>query len=228
MRRIIPIVLVALLPAFPLIAQAAPKESVTLEIDAELLRKAQALHIDLSAMLEEQLASALGGGGAPAPVPDASNAHQAVVTAAFDTFEVIMFAPLKVDDTTSLEDAKKVCVSMFESIDELVDLGAKRKAMALPTTLEEAKALDEYLAGRFQALQARMNENGARLQPAIQRLQNDCPELDRDEAIMANAVNTALGKYGPEGWCQVMRNKPQAEWSMENSEKFVLYCTGAQ
>ena len=70
MPRIILAALFTLLLGHPVAAQvdpAAPKEAVTLEINADLLRRAQALHIDLAALLEVQLASAFADGGDAAP-----------------------------------------------------------------------------------------------------------------------------------------------------------------
>jgi hypothetical protein len=60
MWRISIVMIVALLAAQP--AVAGSRKSVTLEIDADLLRRAESLNMDLGAFLEKRLATALGGG----------------------------------------------------------------------------------------------------------------------------------------------------------------------
>jgi len=224
MRRIFPIFLFACLFSFPVNAQvdpAAPKETVTLEINADLLQRARELNVDLSAFVEERLATALKmESSAPAM------SHKALVTAAFDSLESMMLAPLQVDASTPTDSVRATCQSMVDDFNKLVDYADTRKSMAAPTTLEEAKALDEYLAGRFQVFQTRMGEVGGQIQGSIAIIQRDCPDMDQDDAVMQQAMATALGQYGPSGWCNAMKQKAQAEWTMDDGTNYAKFCTG--
>lgn len=224
MRRIVPIFLMALLISVSAKAQvdpAAPKEAVTIEINQDLLRRARELNVDLSAFIEERLATALKmESNAPAM------SHKALVTAAFDSLESMMFAPLQIDASTPTDSVRATCQSMVDDLNKLVGYADTRKSMAAPATLEEAKALDDYLAGRFQALQTRMGEVGGQIQGSIAIIQRDCPDMDQDDAVMQEAMATALGQYGPSGWCNAMRQKPQAEWTMDDGTNYAKFCTG--
>ena len=224
MRHIFPLFLTAFLFSLPATAQvdpAAPKEAVTIEINQDLLQRARERNVDLSAFVEEQLASALS---MEADAPAMS--HKALVTAAFDSLEGMMFAPLDIDASSPTDTVRATCQSMVDNFDKLVGYAETRKSMPAPTTLEEAKALDDYLAGRFQALQTRMGQVGSQIQASIAIIQRDCPDMDQDDAVMQQAMATALGQYGPTGWCNAMRQKPQAEWTMDDGTNYAKFCTG--
>ncbi len=207
--------------AFAQVDPAAPKEAVTLDINAALLERAREQNLDLSALLEERLATALKFESDATPT-----SHQALVAAAFDTFESMMFAPLQIDATTHTDAVRATCQSMIEDLDQLEAYAEARKSMDAPKTLEEAKALDGYLAGRFQVLQTRMGEVGDEIQGSIAIIQRECPDMDQDDAVVQQAVATALGQYGPGGWCAAMRQKPQAEWTMDDGTNYAKFCTG--
>ena len=223
MRRIFPLFLTAFLFSLPVAAQvdpAAPKEAVTIEINQDLLQRAREQNVDLSAFVEEQLASAL------TMEAGAAMSHKALVTAAFDSLESMMFAPLDINASSPTDIVRATCQSMIDNFNKLVGYAETRKSMPAPTTLEEAKALDEYLAGRFQALQTRMGQVGGQIQSSIAIIQRDCPDMDQDDAVMQQAMATALGQYGPTGWCNAMRQKPQAEWTMDDGTNYAKFCTG--
>ena len=42
------------------------------------------------------------------------------------------------------------------------------------------------------------------------------------------AMTTALGNYGPVGWCRATMRKPQAQWTMEDGQNFAKYCQGVK
>ncbi len=225
MRRFVLFVLIALLPGLPAAAQSTTpgaKEPVVLRIDAELLRRAREMNLDLDAMVEKQLQAELGvQAGAP-------QSHEDLLVAAFDNFEAMMFEPLKIDQTTPKAAVRDVCRSMLEKADQLVAHAELRKSMELPTTLEEAQELDQLQARRFQALQARMGAAGSKMQASHKIIQANCADLDQDETATQDAMKTALGGYGPVGWCRVMMRKPQAQWNMEDAGKFAQLCQGVK
>ena len=100
--------------------------------------------------------------------------------------------------------------------------------MALPTSLEEAQKLDQYLAARFRALKARMAKAGRKIQTSGKILEAKCPDLNKNEVQVKQAMNTALSPYGPVGWCRAQMKKPQSQWSMEDSGKFIKLCRGVK
>jgi Protein of unknown function (DUF3012) len=202
-------------------AADARKESVTIEIDADLLKRARAQDLDLASILEKQLKARLGS-AASAPATD----HLSFLSAAFDNFESIMFAPLKVNAQTSNADVRKVCKEMIKGTEQLIADAETRKSMPLPTSLEEARKLDDYIQSRFKAFQERAAKVGQQAANSSQILKSKCADLDVDETQMRTAMQSVFAGYGPAGWCQAMRQKAQAEWTMEDSENFVKFCTG--
>ena len=234
MKRITLLLLVALTTSQPVVAQVnpvAPKEAVTIEINADLLRRAREKNIDLSFIMEKQIEAVLGPlagatSSTQASVSKAPVSHETLIAAAFDSFEAMVFAPLRIDRNTSVEMVRTVCQSVLDDLDQLVAYAETRKSMALPTTIEEAKALDQYLAGRFQAFQARMGKDGNKANASGKILEANCPDLDVDESIAQEAMATALDNYGPKGWCQATMRKPQSQWTMEDGGNFAKYCQG--
>jgi hypothetical protein len=225
-RRIAFIVLLTLLPNLPAAAQVNPtaaKETVTIQVDADLLRRARMMNIDLSASMEKQLKAELA-----ALVGASSLSHQALVTEAFDSFEAMLFSPLKVNGNTPAATVRSVCQSMNANLDQLIAYAETRKSMPLPATLEEARNLDQYLAGRFQTLSARMRKEGRTIQASTKIMEAQCADLSRDEAGAKKAMAAALGKYGPVGWCRVMMQKPRAQWTMQDGGNFAKFCAGVQ
>ena len=224
MRRIFPIFLFACLFSFPVGAQvdpAAPKESVTLDINAELLQRARELNVDLSAFVEERLATALKmESSAPAM------SHKALVTASLDTLEDLLMSPLKVDESTPTDSVRAVCGSMLDAIDQLAAYAEIRKSMAEPTTLEEILTLGEYMAGRFRAIQTRAAEVERTAQSSVAILRRDCPNLDQADTRMSEVISVALAPYHPNAWCDAMRQKPQAAWTMDDGTNYAKLCTG--
>lgn len=218
--------LIAVLPSLPAAAQsdpAAPKEAVTIEIDSDLLRRARERNLDLGVLMETSLEAELGGVAGAVP-----ETHRALLAAAFDNVEAMMFAPLKVDPNTPTVEVRRVCQSVNERLERLVAHAKAREAMALPETLEEAQELDQYLASRVQAMQARMAKVGAKAQASGKIMEAKCPDLNRDERMAQQAMRTALAGYGPVGWCRAMMRKPQAQWTMDDGGKFAKYCQGVK
>ena len=60
---------------------------MTLEVNADLLKRARAQQIDLSSLLEAQLQTKLGGAANATPA-----SRMALMTETFDNFEAMMFA----------------------------------------------------------------------------------------------------------------------------------------
>ncbi|WP_282607060.1 DUF3012 domain-containing protein [Pelagibius sp. Alg239-R121] len=226
MRLFAILFLAALLPGFSVVAQSnstALKESVTLEINADLLRRAREMNLDLAAVMEKQLEAEIVARGGTASVT-----HQSLLVAAFDNFEAMLFTPLKVDRTTPVAGVKAACQSVQESVGQLIAHAETRKSLALPDSLEEAQQLNQYIAKRFHAIQAGMRQAGGKIRASGKILEANCPELNANEAVAKNAMQTALAQYGPEGWCRVMMKKPQAAWNMQDAGTFAKVCQGVK
>lgn len=159
--------------------------------------------------------------------PGGASAHQTVITKAFDNFEAIMFAPLRVDQRTPVAGVKAVCQSVQESLTQLVGNAEKREALALPDTLEEAQQLNTYLATRFRTLQARMGQEGNQIQASGKIIETHCPELSVQQNLAQTAMQIALAQYTPEGWCRAVVQKPESDWSAQDQEYFGRFCQGA-
>ena len=215
--------LILLLVGLPVSSFAAAKEAVTLEINSDLLKRARAQHIDLSSLLEAQLQTKLGGTANATPA-----SRMALMTETFDNFEAMMFAPLKVNSSTPTAEVRNVCRAMFERGKQLQAHAEARKAMPHPTSLEEAKKLDDYLASRFQSFQTRAAKVGQQAQAATTIMQAKCSDLDQDEKATQVAMKEALAGYGPVGWCRAMMKKPKAQWNMEDAGKFAKFCPGVK
>lgn len=211
------------LPIAALAKPASPKKSVTIEINADLLKHARAQNIDLASMLEQQLKAKLSSSVGATPTP-----YLPFLTAAFDNFETMMFAPTKVTSKTPSAEVRKVCKAMNQNVKQLVADAKSRKSMPLPTSLEEAQKLDEFIQGRFQTFQGRAAKVGKQMEASTKIMQDKCADLDLDEKVVQEAMKTVFAGYGPAGWCQAMRRKPQSEWNMDDSGKFVKFCTGAK
>ena len=223
MRIIAFIFALVLLPNLPAAAQGGstgPKESVTIEIDAELLRRAREMNLDLSEVMEKQLETELAAAS--------TVTHYSLLVAAFNNFETMMFAPLKIDQTTPVAGVKAVCQSVQENVEQLIAHAKTRKSLALPDTLEEAQQLNQYLAGRYHKIQAGMRQSGNKLQASGKILEANCPELNTNETAAKNAMQTALAQYGPEGWCRAMMKKPQGDWNMQDAGTFAKVCQGVK
>ena len=223
MRFTTPFLLMLLLVGLPVSSFAAAKESVTIEINADLLKRARAQHIDLSSLLEAQLQAKLGGAKTATPA-----SRMALMTESFDNFEAMMFAPLKINSSTPTAEVRKVCRTMLERGEQLQAHAEARKAMPHPTSLEEAKKLDDYLASRFKSFQARAAKVGKQAQAATKIMQAKCSDLDQDEKSTQVAMKEALAGYGPVGWCRAMMKKPKAQWNMEEAGKFAKFCPGVK
>lgn len=193
---------------------------MTIEIDAALLQRARDQNLDLGALLEQQLKTEL----AAAP----SVTHYALLVEAFDNFETMMFTPLKVDSTTPPAGVKAACQSVQENLAQLVAHADTRKSLALPDSLEEAQQLNHYIAQRFHKIQAGMRQAGGKLKASGKIMEANCPELNANETVAKNAMQTALAKYGPEGWCRAMMKKPQGDWNMEDAGTFANVCRGVK
>lgn len=153
-----------------------------------------------------------------------ASVHQPVITRAFDNFEAIMFAPLKVDQRTPVAAVKAVCQSVQESLARLVRNAEKRASLALPDTLEEAQALNTYLATRFRTLQSNMAQQGDRIQASGKIIETHCPELSVQQNLAQTAMQIALAQYTPEGWCRAVVEKPKAEWNAQDNDYFSRFC----
>ena len=154
MQAISRFLLVAVLANVPgsAFAQAeAPKESVTMQVNADLLKRARAQNMDLALALEKQLRAMLGGIGSATPT-----AHRPFLTAAFDNIDATMFAPLKVTAQTPAVEVAGVCKATTKDVQQLLADAETRKTMPLPTSLGEAKTLDEFIQRRVRAFQERM------------------------------------------------------------------------
>ena len=137
-----------------------------------------------------------------------------------------MVAPLRVDQRTPAAGVKAVCHSVQDSLDRLVANAEARAALALPDTLEEAQALNQYLAGRFRKLQARMEQSARQIQTSGQIIESHCPELSVQQNLAQTAMQIALAQYTPEGWCRAMLEKPQESWSTQDQDYFGRFCRG--
>ena len=226
MRTIPLFSLIAILLSLPITAlakPASPKESVTLKINADLLKRARAQDLDLASVLEKQLKAKWGD-----PVGATPTSYLPFFTAAFDNFEAMMFAPGKVTAKTPTAEVRAVCKAMNKNAKQLVADAETRKSMPLPTSLEEARKLDEFIQRRFQAFQGRAAKVGKQMEASAKIMQAKCADLDQDEKAMQAAMKTVFAGYGPAGWCQAMRRKPQAEWTMDDGGNFAKFCTGVQ
>lgn len=211
------------LSAAPALAQTkstASKESVTIEIDAALLQRARDQNLDLAAILEQQLKTEL----AAAP----SMTHYALLVEAFNNFETMMFAPLQVTPSTPVAEIKAACQSVEDNVAQLVAHADLRKSLALPDSLEEAQQLNHYIAQRLHKIQAGMRQAGGKLKASGKIMEANCPELNANETLAKNAMQTALAKFGPEGWCRAMMKKPQGNWNMEEATTFAKVCQGVK
>lgn len=202
---------------------ATPKESVTIEINADLLKRARAQDLDLASILEKQLKAKLGG-----PADATPTSYLPFLTATFDNLEAMMFAPINITTKTPTAEVRAVCQAINKNMDQLVADAEARKAMPLPTSLEEAKELDEFIQSRFQAFQTRLNTVGNKMQTSGKIMEAKCADLEQDHNLAQEAMKTVFAGYGPAGWCQAMRRKPQAEWTMNDSGKFMKFCTGTK
>ena len=223
MRFTTPLLLMLVLIGLPVSTFAAAKESVTIEIDADLLKRARAQHLDLASFFEAQLQAKLGGSAKATPA-----SRMALMTESFDNFEAMMFAPLKVNASTPTAEVRKVCQAMMERGEQLKAHAKARKAMPHPTSLEEAKKLDDYLASRFKSFQARAAKSGKQAQAATKIMKSKCADLDQNEKSIQVAMKEALAGYGPVGWCRAMMKKPKAQWNMEEAGKFAKFCPGVK
>ncbi len=215
-----PVLLLLSLPAAAQSNSSLSKETVTIEIDSALLQRAREQNLDLGAILEKQLETEL----AAAP----SVTHYSLLVSAFDNFESMMFAPLKVDPTTPVAGIKAACLSVQENLAQLVAHADTRKSLALPDSLEEAQQLNQYIAQRFHKIQAGMRQAGGRLKSAGKIMEANCPELNANETVARDAMQTALAQYGPEGWCRAMMKKPQGDWNMQDAGTFAKLCQGVK
>ncbi|TQV83842.1 DUF3012 domain-containing protein [Denitrobaculum tricleocarpae] len=153
-----------------------------------------------------------------------ASAHREVVSKAFDNFEAIMFAPLKVDQRTPVAGVRAICQSVQESLNQLVANAERRESLELPDTLEEAQALNNFLATRFRALQTRMTQSSDRIQASGKIIETHCPELSVQQNLAQTAMQIALAQYTPEGWCRAMSQKPEADWSAQDNTYFMRFC----
>ncbi len=208
----------------PTLAKAAnTKESVTIDINANLLKQARAQDLDLASILEKQLKARFGE-----PTDSPQIAYLPFLTKAFDNFDTLMLAPLKVTPKTPKKEVKTICKGMTKNIDQLLADAETRKSMPLPTSLEEAKKLDEFIQQRFQAFQQRSAKGHKQMQTSSKILQANCTDLNQDEKAMQQAMKTIFSGYGPTGWCQALKQKPRGQWSMNDSQSFMKYCTGVK
>lgn len=196
------------------------KESVTIDINANLLKQARAQDLDLASILEKQLKAKFGE-----PTDSPQIAYLPFLTKTFDNFDTLMFAPLKITPKTPKEEVKTICKAMTKNIDQLLADAKIRNSMPLPTSLEEAKKLDEFIQQRFQAFQERSAKVHKQMQSSGKIMQANCTDLDHDEKSMQKAMKTVFSGYGPTGWCQALKRKPQGQWSMNDSQNFMKYCT---
>lgn len=166
----------------------------------------------------------------PAAAQDDLNAsraaHTALVPAAFDAFEAMVLAPLQVGENASAAEVKGVCQSVKDNLDLLVAHAQTRRSVAEPASLDVIRELNNYLGGRFQALQNRLGEVGDQIQTNVVVMEAHCPDLNKDEAILLEAMNTALGKYAPDEWCRAMMREPEADRSLADSAKLLKHCEG--
>lgn len=201
----------------------APKESVTIPHNAELLQRTRAQNVDLAAVLGKEPEMKLDGPGNATPA-----SYHSFLTAAFENFETLMFAPLKVTEKTPTAEVRTVCQAINKHIDQLVADAEIRQSMPLPTSLEEAKKLDELIQLRFQDFQTRFNKVGSKMKASGKIMGAKCGDLAKNPSIMQEAMKVAFAGYGPVGWCRAMMKKPQAEWTMEDEGKFENFCQGVE
>ena len=227
MRSTLRLILLAILLFAPITTfakTAGNKEAVTIQIDAGLLKRAKAQDLDLASILEKQLQTRLE----LPPASAASPSYLPFLTKAFDNFETLMFAPLQITAKMSKTQVRTVCKTMSKNIEQLLADAETRKSMPLPSSLEEAKQLDAFIQQRFKAFQNRSAKARKQMQASGKIMQTNCRDLDQDEQLMQAAMKSLFAGYGPVGWCQAMRKKPQAQWSMDDSQKFMKFCTGAK
>jgi post-segregation antitoxin (ccd killing protein) len=209
----------------PITGEAAgEKTKVIVEIDSDLLARALQENVDLSALVEKQLKAQLDGDAANA----GSMTHMALLTSAFDNFEGMFRAPLKVTKTTPTSDVRAVCKTTNEHLDQLETLADLRAGMPLPKTLVEAKQLDDYLQKRFATFNQQMAQLGPQVQSAMKIMETNCADMNPDEKVAQKAMQTALAPYGPTGWCREMMKTPRGQWSMEDSNNFIKFCRGVK
>jgi len=208
-------------PVSGLAKSASTKESVTLDINADLLKQARDQDLNLASILEKQLKAKFGD-----PEESSEIAYLPFLTKAFDNFEALVFAPLKITAHTPKADVKAVCQEVSKNIDQLLADAETRETMPQPTSLEEAKQLDEYLQQRYKAFESRSTKVRKQMQVSGKIMQANCTDVAHDEKTMQKAMKTVISAYGPTGWCEALKRKPQGQWSMNDSEKFLKYCTG--
>ena len=202
---------------------ATSKESVTLEISADLLKRARAMKVDLASVLEKQLKVELGGAASATPA-----SRMALMTETFDNFEAMMLAPAEITTQTPTAEVRKVCQGMIDRSKQLRAHAEARKSIPLPTSLEEAKKLDDYLASRFKAFQARAAKVGKNMQAVGKVMKAKCADLEQDEKAVQVDMKAALAGYGPVGWCRKMMRTPRAQWTMEDGGTFAKFCPGVK
>ena len=196
-------------------------ESVTLEIDAQLLARAREADIDLASFLAQQLSHTLDTASHPNAV-----SHHDLVRLAFDDFEALMFAPLGIDGATELSAVRTRCQFVSEKVTKLEAYGQTRQTLGSPDSLSEIAALNQYLGQRYQALQTRMEASGDELEASGKVMEDACPELNARAHNMNELVQNSIGMYTPLGWCQAMQKKPKSNWTMQDSTAFIKFCTG--
>ncbi len=166
---------------------------------------------------------------APPPLDGSDNPppadYHSFLTTAFENFEALIYAPLKITKKTSTAEVRNVCRTINNHIDQLVADAETRQAMPLPTSLENAKNLDELIQRRFQEFQTRFNRVGNQMKISGKIMGAQCADLAKDRRIMQEAMKVTFAGYGPVGWCRAMMKKPHAQWKTEDGGTFAQLCT---
>jgi len=218
--------LLALLANLPVAAFAQPasaQEFVTSQNQGNLLKRTQAKKREVGSLPAHAGQAPFTKAAATTP-----GSYHSFLTAAFNNFETLMFAPLQVTEDTPTAEVRNVCRAINTHIDQLVADAETRQSMPLPTSLKEAKRLDELIQRRFQDLQVRFNTVGKQMQTSGRIMGAQCTDLAKHPGIMQEAMQATFAGYGPVGWCRSMMKQPRAEWTMKDNETFAQLCQGVE
>ncbi len=218
--------LLTLLANLPMAAFAQPastQESFTSQNQGDLLKRTRAQNHDVGSLSEHVRQTPFTDSAATTP-----DDYLSFLTAAFNNFERLMFAPLKVTEDTPTAEVRNVCRTINTHIDQLVADAETRQSMPLPTSLQEAKRLDELIQRRFQDFQVRFNTVGKQMQASGRIMGAQCTDLAKHPGIMKEAMQVTFAGFGPVGWCRAMMKQPRAEWTMEEDATFAQLCQGVQ
>ena len=226
MRPLSFLFLLTLLANLPLTSFAQPastQESVTSQNQGNLHKRTRAQNHPMDSLSKHSRQAPFTESAGASP-----DSYLSFLTAAFNNFETLMFAPLKVTEATPTAEVRNVCRTINTHIDQLVADAETRQSMPLPTSLQEAKRLDELIQRRFQDFQVRFNTVGKQMQASGRIMGAQCTDLAKHPSIMKEAMQVTFAGFGPVGWCRAMMKKPRAEWTVEEDGTFAQLCQEVQ